>query len=64
MRHEVIVENVGTVYDGPDEIEARKVYAEYAGKYRPMWCDWFADVWLISGNDIADEYCDPMTSWE
>lgn len=55
---EVIVENVGSVYYGPDQDTAEQWYADYAGKYKPWGCDWFADVTLIAFDDISREYRD------
>jgi hypothetical protein len=35
-----------------------KWYSDYAEKYRPFGCDWFADVTLIADGEISREYRD------
>lgn len=57
--HEVIIENVGSVYYGSDEAMAEEKYRAYAGQYKPFGCDWFAHCTWIEDNDIREEFQDP-----
>ena len=57
--HEIVVENVGTVYYGDDEGEAQSKYDSYAGNYIPFGWAHNADVTWIEDNYIREEYTDP-----
>jgi hypothetical protein len=57
--HEIIVENVGSVYYGEDESAAQQKYDSYAGRYKPWGLYYYADVTWIEDNDIRQEYNDP-----
>jgi len=53
---EVIVGNIGTVYSGPDEAEARKTYREYCEQSNQSGRASGEDVTLLSHGEPIEEF--------